>query len=146
MKSKFKVGDRVIGIIDINSGELVKLSTVFGSLEDTEEIRGKIYKVYSSNVDILWDNLNFRTEFPSRVNQQFLLLEKDYKAEKATLEKVFKAVERQVKIKLKRAANLVKEANKLTKKAKLEMKAMQDVWSPLLNEMDQAGWNSSNCW
>jgi len=151
MKKKFKVGDRVVAVFNFEELEFVKLAARYSAFEDgvfeaVEEIKGKINKVYSSNVDVVWDSGHIQNEVPARLNKQFLMLEKDYKAEKATLELAFKVLKQEVKDKLTKASKLVKEANKLAKKDKLEMKVIQGVWAPLLDEMYNAGWNASNCW
>jgi hypothetical protein len=144
MKKKFKVGDKVIAIFDYAADEFVKLAARYPSY-DIEELVGEVDKTLANNcVEVSWNYLN--CEAPTQVNQQFLLSEKDYAASSSQLEKEFEVVAKRVKGKLTQAAELVKEAKELARKAKLKIKVMEGVWNPLLNEMSRAGWNSSDCY
>jgi hypothetical protein len=66
-------------------------------------------------------------------------------SERTEMEKEFKAVQKQVKEKMKAAAALIKEAGKMADKAGLPSLAnMYDVSSPLVDAMDNNGWRSSS--
>lgn len=64
---------------------------------------------------------------------------------KSDLEKEFKVVEKQIKEKMKTAAALIKEANKMAKAAGARnLQDMYEASSPLVSAMDSSGWRSSS--
>jgi len=100
---------------------------------------------YMLHVYVQWDKEWLGKE---KVLIDDLLLEEEASKKLAILDKEFKEVERQVKSKLNEAASLIRESNKLAKKAGLEnLASMYDAISPLEKAMDVSGWNTSswNC-
>jgi hypothetical protein len=70
------------------------------------------------------------------------------KAKFSELEKEYEAVAKQIKVKLVEAGKLIKEANKMAKKAGADSLAdMYDAIDPLESAMDACGWRTSswNC-
>lgn len=101
-----------------------------GTVLDKEASEGKVF--------VAWDDV----EDPEEVSIKILSL----LSEKSVLEKEFQEAEKAIKQKMKEAAALVKEANKMAKKAGARNLAeMQyDAASPLVNAMDASGWRSSS--
>lgn len=82
-----------------------------------------------------------RSDEEEEVSLKVLSLE----SEKDSLEKEFKAAEKVIKEKIKEAALIVKEANKMAQKA--GARSLQDMYeaaSPLVDAMDASGWRSSS--
>lgn len=139
MAKKFKKGDRV-GYLD--SGELR-----YDEYEDNAPIYGVITEALSDNrVLVKWDNdtcYGIRC-IDNPFSQKVLQPEKELKAKYSELEKAFKAVEKQVRGKIKSAAKSITAAQKMAKKAGLNLIELTSALGPLETAMDKAGWHTSS--
>lgn len=88
------------------------------------------------------------TKGPLTMDAKYLLPEDEAKAKLSSLETDFKNVEKQVKVKLKEAADSIREANKLAKEIGTNLFDMGAGYGSLYSAMDAAGWHTSSfgCW
>lgn len=91
---------------------------------------------------VAWDKSDHYSEGEeNELDISILTLESD----KSNIEQEFKLFSKDIKDKMKEAAKLVLEANELATKA--HASSLADMWeevSPLVNAMDNSGWNSSS--
>lgn len=92
------------------------------------------------NVKVTWIEGDMKDEAEEDVNPKVLSLLSD----RSKLDEEFKAVEKEIKEKMKSAAALVREAGKLAKKHGAELQSMYDAAGPLVSAMDDNGWRSSS--
>lgn len=150
----FKVGDCIAASLDTN-GDLSK-QLVYNPDYDLEY--GKVIAVLPNNkLLIKWDtNYHNQVKYengsetyePIVMTSTGIFLADEAKKKFSVLEKEYKAIEDQIKDKLKGAADLLKSANKLAISANIENLAnMYDAIQPLYDAMDKCGWNTSsfNC-
>lgn len=147
-KNKFAVGDRVgYAMMDKYENEWdssPKLVPIFISDYMEEPDYGVVTDVLSNgNVKVKWDP-NACQEDDEEYDPAHLLAEAALKAKLVTLDKEFKETTKLIKEKMKEAAALVKDANKLAKKTGNNLEEMYDAVHPLVNAMDSAGWRSSS--
>ena len=109
--------------------------------------RGVIEAVNGNNYQILWDEGNTHHSVPDTIERWQLVLESDLPKLNKTLEKEFRRVKRLIRAKMKQSAKSVKEAQKLASSVGFDLENLRDATRPLVNEMDNAGWQSSswNC-
>ena len=82
---------------------------------------------------------------PSEEDVSSLELESVAKPKLSKLDAEFKVYEKEILAKMKEAGKLIREANKLSKKAGMEsLNDMYDSTYPLFNAMDAAGWRTSS--
>lgn len=159
-KSKFEIGQRVGCGLDERENFTLKLryegeygdGPVFGKVVDISK---------NGKVKVLWDDdwlnehdsvfskstgeLEKDITIPCTISASLLLSEKEIKAKFSKLEKEYEVIAKQVRIKLAEAGKIIKEANKLAKKAGAESLAdMHDSVGPLESAMDMSGWRSSS--
>jgi hypothetical protein len=163
MKKTFLEGERVGCAID-ETGECTAKVKYDGEYTD-EPIYGKVTDILpGGKVKVLWDDDNYNDHsqvfskttgklqssltVPREIPAKFLLPEAEMKAKFSSLEKEYEAVAKQIKVKLVEAGKLIKEANKMAKKAGADSLAdMYDAIDPLESAMDSCGWRTSswNC-
>jgi hypothetical protein len=157
---KFEKGDRVGCATDENNRFTAKVRY------DGEYCDGPVYGIVAEilpggKVSVLWDDdyLNEHSQVfspttgmlqksissPREMNAKLLLPEVEMKAKFSELEKEYDAVSKQIRAKLTEAGKLIKEANKMAKKAGAPSLAeMYDATDPLSSAMDACGWRSSS--
>jgi hypothetical protein len=64
--------------------------------------------------------------------------------DESDLEKEWAETEKLVKVKMEKAAALIKGAIKIAKKHNLELNELYDGVKPLLDAMEEAGWQTSS--
>lgn len=102
------------------------------------------------NVMVEWDLYDYQKQAKEKPVAyahplKNLLPAKEAKLHFDKLEAEFKAYEKEVLVKMKEAGKLIREANKLAKKAGVEnLNDMYDATYPLYNAMDAAGWRTSS--
>jgi len=163
MKKKFEEGQRVGAATD-ESGDFTAKLRYDGEYSDGP-VFGKVVDVISATkVKVLWDDdyLNEHSQVFNKttgklvksvsvareMDTKLLLPEAEIKAKYSELEKEYEVVAVQIRAKLKEAGVLIKEANKMAKKAGADSLAdMYDATDPLESAMDACGWRTSswNC-
>ena len=143
-KSELTPGTKVIAALrhpeeyDYNGKEeIVKYSsddsydeTLEGVVLDKPAAKGKVF--------VQWEDV----DDPDEVDMKILSL----LSEKSELEKEFKEAQKAIKEKIKEAAAIVKEANKMAQKAGARNLAEMQYGAagPLVDAMDNSGWRSSS--
>lgn len=109
-------------------------NTLVATILDRPAEAGKVW--------ITWEENNTYSEGEeAEVNINILTLESD----RSKIEQEFKNFSKGIKAKIKEAAKLVLEANKMAKEAHASSLAdMYDAVAPLINAMDNSGWRSSS--
>jgi hypothetical protein len=146
MKKKvFKVGDRV-GYAEPqynNNDRVVPLRYE----EDDPPAYGVVTAVTDDNVIIKWDATRYDAAHEGNLDledQKSLYPEEELKKKWSKLEEDFTKLEVQVVDKVKAAGKLLREANKIAKKTGHSLEEMYDAISPLMDAMDDCGWNTSS--
>lgn len=157
---KFEVGQRVAAATD-EAGEFTAKLRYDGEYSDGPEFGEVVEVLTKGQVKVLWDNqymndtsnvynkttgkLVKSTVVPRVMNAKILMLEDEAKQKYSDLEKEYEKVAIQVRAKLKEAGVLIKEANKLAKKAGVKsLNDMYDATDPLEKAMDACGWRTSS--
>jgi hypothetical protein len=162
MKKTFTVGQRVGCALDAGCNFTAKVRYDGNYGEDPGPAFGKVTEVLrNGKVVVLWDDdyLNDHdVRFDEKTGQEksstakgitmdtkLLLPEAEMKAKFSELEKEYEKVAVQIRSKLTEAGKLIKEANKMAKKAGVDsLAAMYDATSPLESAMDACGWRTSS--
>lgn len=142
-KSDLKPGTKVLLSMSNEeySEEIVKYfydeyddNTLAGTILDKPAEAGKVW--------ISWDESNnYSEDEEAEVYINILTLESD----RSKIEQEFKNFSKGIKAKIKEAAKLVLEANKMAKEAHASSLAdMYDAVAPLISAMDNSGWRSSS--
>lgn len=160
MKKTFEEGQRVGCAID-EVGEFAADVRYDGEYCDGP-VYGKVTDILpGGKVKVLWDDdsyndhsevfskttgkLQSSVSVPSEIAAKFLLPEAEMKAKFSQLEKEYEVVAKQIRAKLVEAGKLIKEANKMAKKAGADSLAdMYDATDPLESAMDACGWRTSS--
>lgn len=104
-----------------------------GVVLDKPAPAGKVFVKWGENDQDLDDE--------EEVDIKLLTLDSD----RSKIEQEFKDVTKQVKEKMKAAADLIHEAHKLAKKGHAKsLESMYDATAPLIGAMDSSGWRSSS--
>ena len=148
-KSDAKPGTRVLasyaGAYDEYNDEQIMAFRYDGEGEDYGSLVGVVRtkEAAPGKVWVKWiegDYLDSLDEDESEIDLKLLILE----SERSTIEQEFKKVSKEIKAKMKAAADLVNEAGKLAKKSHAELQSMYDEVRPLVDAMDNNGWRSSS--
>lgn len=142
MAKKFKKGDRVASVeYDEYSGHGGELR--YDEYGDYAPFYGTVTDELSDNrVLVKWDKCSWLDSEP--FSQKVLKPENELKTKYSELEKAFKAVEKKVQSKIKAAAKNISDAQKLAKKAGLNLNELTKAIGPLETAMDRAGWQTSS--
>ena len=155
-KPKLEVGQRVGTFFDKNSCFSAKPR--YDSTYGEDPVFGKITEVLTGGkVRVQFDReyLNeavhdtktgkLISRQPALVEAKLFLPEEEVKAKFSILEKEYDLVAKQVRDKLKIAAQAIREAQKLAKKELgTNLSEMYVAYDPLYNAMDAAGWRTSS--
>jgi hypothetical protein len=93
---------------------------------------------------ITWDESYAQQYYPPLVDLEDVLPEEDVKEKYTRLEEEFNEIVDALTTKMEEAGKFIKEAAKLAKEHGFELNEMSDVYYPLYNAMDKAGWNTSS--
>lgn len=97
-----------------------------------------------TKVYVKWDD-TYKNPNPSEIDVSELDLEDTVRAKASKLEEEFEVYAEQISEKMEAAAKLIREANKIAKKAGVEnLNDMYEATSALYSAMDDAGWNTSS--
>lgn len=135
---KFKIGDR-IGQIPAKKHNSENTS-ILGTVTDVT-MAGK----YLIKWDDTWYNT---TNSGTKLWEESALMPSAEVIEiTSKLEEEFNALEAEVKLKVKEASKIIKEASDLAKTKGYELVDLYNATGPLYNAMDDAGWQTSsfNC-
>lgn len=147
MENKFKQGDTVILGYD-QEGEYCK----YNFTDDMELLKGSILDqsasesiviiqldAESANELLTYFSLNALDPF--EISKDFLLLESEY----LKLDEARELSKKEISKKIKNAASLLLEAQKIADKNQLGyLNEMWELVRPLVSAMDQSGWSSSS--
>jgi hypothetical protein len=116
-------------VVKYSSGDSYD-ETLEGVVVDKPAAKGKVF--------VQWDDVDEPDEVDVKVLSPI--------SAKSDLEKEFKETEKAIKEKMKAAAALVKEANKMAQKAGVRNLAEMQYGAagPLVDAMDNSGWRSSS--
>lgn len=144
--TEFKVGDRV-GFPQYEDEDTGELTYGLRYEEYGDNIYGVITDVVSGGKLLVhWDDEDLNNEEPysGKLSANQLMLESEMKVKLSALEVEFKDVNKQIAQKMKDAAKLLREANKLAKKQGYELANMYDAIDPLYSAMEACGWRTSS--
>lgn len=140
-KNEFKAGDKVLaGLIHNDWYGVDIVPFYFDPDYDSSRLQGTILKVKSAKALVKFEknDWGFKQEL---VDLKFLVLQKDL----PNIEVQYKQISELVKVKLQEAASIINEAGELAKQAKAgELSDMTLAIGPLIEAMDNNGWNSSS--
>lgn len=135
MSNKFKLGTKVFLAED--GDELSKLDSSFND-DYQSVIEASVTREVKDNLVLLTCTAD---GVPFEVEEDLLLTEQEYK-EFLNLKSAF---EKDLSDKIAKAAELISEAQELTLNYKgHDLREMYDLVRPLLNAMDNVGWNTSS--
>lgn len=138
---KFKVGDRVGACIDPD--EDIPCKPIYS--EDYTIGFGEITSIKDDGVTIKWDDQNPDPIYDNiSFDTKHIMSEDEMKKKYNSLEQDFLALQKEIKIKLKEAATIIKSANTLAKAQGLKLSDMYDAISPLYSALNASGWRTSS--
>lgn len=146
-KNNFAVGDRVAHAVSETYDEYEETQyTKYRYDPEAEANYGVITSLLPDGVQatVKWDNEWYDRYHDEPVKLAELMHEEAFKKLEAKLEEQFNEVEKEIAAKMKDAAKIIKEANKLAKKTGRNLESMYDAVSPLVSAMDASGWRSSS--
>lgn len=166
-KVKFKVGDRVGLNLSLHYESEWDDPTVipFRYSDEFAASFGKVLSVTDTTAKVEWeewpdvldhlddDDDDSESEtidtkkgriYRSTIRLSHLLPAAELAAKESKLEVEFKKTSKEIRSKLKEAAKIIGEAQKLAKKQGHNLSDMYDAYGPLYNAMDNAGWRTSS--
>jgi len=135
--SLYTVGSRVAHIVDMEEE--------YGSEGPSEPYYGEVIALTTDDkLVVKWDSDYHQSYHSGPIPLDEVALEKDAKVEYTRLEEEFNEIVDALTTKMEEAGKFIKEAAKLAKEHGFELNEMSDVYYPLYNAMDKAGWNTSS--
>lgn len=137
MEKTFEVGARVVWIARSN------LKT-HNEYEDDDCTRGVVKSIgEDGKLTCKWDS-RWTEPNPSKHNARELMAEDEADAILSKLEAEYEAWAGPIREKMKQAAELLAEADRLATKQKRNLTEMHEVVGPLIRAMDDVGWQTSS--
>lgn len=146
-KKTFMVGDRVgLNLAeeqhDKYDGSDPKLVKYYHRQYGDDPDYGTITSINGTKAQVDWDDYCFLGSKP--VDIKHLLHEDEMKKYAAQLEEEFDGVAKELHSKMKEAAKIIKEADKIARKHGNKLAYVYDAIDPLYEAMNKAGWRTSS--
>jgi hypothetical protein len=133
----FEKGARVVLVAESNL-------TTHNEYEDDDCTRGVVKSVdKDGKLTVKWDS-SWRTTNPSKHDASELMAEEEANKILDKLEAEYEVWAGPIREKIKEAAKLLAEADKLANKQKRDLTEMHEIVGPLIGAMDDVGWRTSS--